>query len=74
MMRRRKSTRWAALFLNHWWRCCGSRHLDGEITKTAVLHGRDLLLQGLTVSQVGMGRRCMSIRDELRGLNAPTHR
>ena len=36
-----------------------------EISKTAVLHGRDLLLQGVTVSQVvhGYGDICQSITE-----------
>ena len=44
-----------------------------EITQTAVLHGRDLLLQGLTVSQVvhGYGDVCQSVTELAMELNAP---
>jgi signal transduction histidine kinase len=44
-----------------------------EMAKTAVLHGRDLLLQGLTVSQVvhGYGDVCQSVTELAMELNAP---
>src|SRR5688500_15381607 len=44
-----------------------------EISKTAVLHGRDLLLQGLTVSQVvhDYGDVCQSVTELAMEVNAP---
>jgi signal transduction histidine kinase len=51
----------------------GGRNVDPEITKSAVLHGRDLLLQGFTVSQVvhDYGDVCQSITGLAVELNAP---
>ena len=51
----------------------GSARLNPEISKSAVLHGHDLLLQGFTVSQVvhDYGDVCQSITDLALELNAP---
>jgi signal transduction histidine kinase len=51
----------------------GGRKIDPEITRSAVLHGRDLLLQGFTVSQVvhDYGNVCQSITDLAVESNAP---
>src|SRR5687768_147290 len=51
----------------------GGTKQNTEITKSAVLHGRDLLLQGFTVSQVvhDYGDVCQSITDLAMELNAP---
>jgi len=51
----------------------GGTKQNTEITKSAVLHGRDLLLQGFTVSQVvhDYGDVCQSITDLAVELNAP---
>ena len=52
---------------------CGGTTLNPEISKSAVLHGHDLLLQGFTVSQVvhDYGDVCQSITDLALELNAP---
>ena len=51
----------------------GGTKQDSEITKSAVLHGRELLLQGFTVSQVvhDYGDVCQSITDLAMEMNAP---
>jgi signal transduction histidine kinase len=51
----------------------GGVKLNPEITKSAVLHGHDLLLQGFTVSQVvhDYGDVCQSITDLAMEMNAP---
>lgn len=51
----------------------GGAKLNPEISKSAVLHGHDLLLQGFTVSQVvhDYGDVCQSITDLALELNAP---
>jgi len=51
----------------------GGTKQNTEITDSAVLHGRDLLLQGFTVSQVvhDYGDVCQSITDLAMELNAP---
>jgi len=51
----------------------GGAKLNPEISKSAVLHGRDLLLQGFTVSQVvhDYGDVCQSITDLAMELDAP---
>ena len=51
----------------------GGAKLNTEISKSAVLHGRDLLLQGFTVSQVvhDYGDVCQSVTDLAMELNAP---
>jgi len=51
----------------------GGAKLNSDITKSAVLHGHDLLLQGFTVSQVvhDYGDVCQSITDLAMELNAP---
>lgn len=51
----------------------GGAKLNTEISKSAVLHGRDLLLQGFTVSQVvhDYGDVCQSITDLAMEMNAP---
>jgi signal transduction histidine kinase len=52
---------------------CGNEGLNPEISRSAVLHGHDLLLQGFTVSQVvhDYGDICQSITDLALELNAP---
>src|SRR4029434_4314239 len=51
----------------------GGAKLNAEISKSAVLHGHDLLLQGFTVSQVAhdYGDVCQSITDLALEMNAP---
>ena len=51
----------------------GASKLNPEISKSAVLHGRDLLLQGFTVSQVvhDYGDVCQSVTDMAMELDAP---
>ena len=51
----------------------GGAKRNTEITKSAVLHGRELLLQGFTVSQVvhDYGDVCQSVTDLAVELNAP---
>src|SRR5687768_14983114 len=51
----------------------GGRRLNTEISRSAVLHGHDLLLQGFTVSQVvhDYGDVCQSITDLALEMNAP---
>ena len=51
----------------------GGAQSTTEIAKSAVLHGRDLLRQGLTVSQVvhDYGDVCQSVTDLAMELNAP---
>jgi len=51
----------------------GGRRLNTEISRSAVLHGHDLLLQGFTVSQVvhDYGDVCQSITDLAMEMNAP---
>ena len=51
----------------------GAGTLNADISKTAVLHGRDLLRQGFTVSQVvhDYGDVCQSITDLAMEMNAP---
>jgi signal transduction histidine kinase len=51
----------------------GKAKLNSEITKSAVLHGHDLWLQGFTVSQVvhDYGDVCQSITDLAMEMNAP---
>ena len=51
----------------------GGAKLNPEISKSAVLHGHDLLLQGFTVSQVvhDYGDVCQSITDLALEMNAP---
>jgi len=51
----------------------GAGTLNTDISKSAVLHGRDLLLQGFTVSQVvhDYGDVCQSITDLAMEVNAP---
>src|SRR4029450_13383745 len=51
----------------------GGGKLNPEISKTPVLHGHDLLLQGFTVSQVvhDYGDVCQSITDLALEMNAP---
>jgi signal transduction histidine kinase len=51
----------------------GGAKLNPEISKSAVLHGHDLLLQGFTVSQVvhDYGDVCQSITDLALEVNAP---
>ena len=51
----------------------GGAQSNTEIAKSAVLHGRDLLRQGLTVSQVvhDYGDVCQSVTDLAMELNAP---
>src|SRR6188474_2513557 len=51
----------------------GGTKQNTDISKSAVLHGRDLLLQGFTVSQVvhDYGDVCQSITDLAMELNAP---
>ncbi len=51
----------------------GGRNLNTDISQSAVLHGRDLLLQGFTVSQVvhDYGDVCQAITDLAMEINAP---
>jgi len=51
----------------------GGRRLNTDISRSAVLHGHDLLLQGFTVSQVvhDYGDVCQSITDLAMEMNAP---
>lgn len=51
----------------------GGARLNPEITRSAVLHGHDLLRQGFTVSQVvhDYGDVCQSITDLAMELNSP---
>jgi len=51
----------------------GGAKVNSEISKSAVLHGRDLLRQGFTVSQVvhDYGDVCQSVTDLAMELNAP---
>src|SRR5688572_7924562 len=51
----------------------GGDHLNPQISKSAVLHGRDLLLQGFTVSQVvhDYGNICQSVTEMALEQDAP---